>query len=66
MKGGASSRILDRFHRPDLPVPGEKPRTLVGVFERIGEKGKEAFTTREELWEILHAPPTDRQNDHTC
>jgi len=29
------------------------PRSLVGVVEEVGVKGKKAFTTYDELWEIL-------------
>lgn len=29
------------------------PRSLVGVVEEVGLKGKKAFTNYDELWEIL-------------
>jgi predicted transcriptional regulator YdeE len=29
------------------------PRSLVGVVEEVGVKGKRAFTNIDELWEIL-------------
>jgi hypothetical protein len=31
-----------------------KPRSLVGVVEEIGVKGKKAFTNYHELWDILN------------
>jgi len=39
-----------RIYRFD---PG-KPRSLVGIVEEVGTKGKKAFSTCEELWEILN------------
>jgi hypothetical protein len=32
-----------------------KPRSLVGVVEEIGVKGKKAFTNYDELWDILNS-----------
>ena len=29
------------------------PRSLVGVVEEVGTKGKKAFTNLDELWEIM-------------
>ena len=29
------------------------PRSLVGVVEEVGAKGKKAFTNLDELWEIM-------------
>jgi hypothetical protein len=36
-----------------------KPRRLVGVVEKVGVKGRTAFTNYDELWEILNSsmPP---------
>jgi len=34
--------------------PG-KPRSLVGLVEEVGTKGKRAFNTYDELWEILNS-----------
>jgi hypothetical protein len=36
-----------------------KPRRLVGVVEKVGVKGRRAFTNYDELWEILNSsmPP---------
>ena len=34
----------------------DNPRRLVGVVEEIGRKGKKAFTSYQELWEILNLP----------
>ena len=33
----------------------KKPRTIVGVVEEVGVKGKMAFTDVDELWEILRS-----------
>jgi len=30
-----------------------KPRSLVGVVEQVGVKGRKAFTDCDELWEII-------------
>ena len=37
---------------------GEKdsPRSLVGIVEEVGIKGKKAFTDYDELWEIINLP----------
>jgi hypothetical protein len=32
-----------------------KPQSLVGVVEEVGKKGKKAFNTYDELWEILNS-----------
>lgn len=32
----------------------DDPRELVGVVERVGGQGREAFTNLDELWEILN------------
>ena len=32
----------------------DKPRSLVGVIEEVGLKGKKGFTNFDELWEILN------------
>lgn len=33
----------------------DKPRSLVGIVEEVGTKGKKAFNTYDELWEILNS-----------
>jgi len=33
----------------------DKPRSLVGLVEEVGKKGKKAFNTYDELWEILNS-----------
>jgi hypothetical protein len=33
-----------------------KPQRLVGVVEKVGIKGRKAFTNYDELWEILNSP----------
>ena len=40
---------------------GEKdnPRSLVGIVEEVGIKGKRAFTDYDELWEIIN--PAERE-----
>lgn len=35
---------------------GDKPRGILGTAEKVGEKGKKAFTCVDELWEILSSP----------
>jgi hypothetical protein len=37
----------------------DKPRSLVGLVEEVGTKGKKAFNTYDELWEILNTPEQD-------
>ena len=34
-------------------LAGNKPRTILGTTEKVGKKGKKAFTCVDELWEIL-------------
>jgi hypothetical protein len=33
----------------------DRPKHLVGVVEEVGVKGKKAFNTYDELWEILNS-----------
>jgi hypothetical protein len=33
----------------------DMPKHLVGVVEEVGVKGKKAFNTYDELWEILNS-----------
>jgi len=33
----------------------DKPRSLVGLVEEVGTKGKKAFNTYDGLWEILNS-----------
>ncbi len=40
----------------------DNPRMLVGLIEEVGSKGKKAFTTLDDLWEILNRPA---QSKHT-
>jgi len=40
----------------------DKPRSLVGIVEEVGTKGKKAFNTYDELWEILNFPKKDPSN----
>jgi len=37
----------------------DKPRSLVGLVEEVGKKGKKGFNTYDELWEILNSPTKD-------
>jgi len=39
----------------------DKPRSLVGVVEEIGLKGRKAFTNLDELWEIVN--PVGREQN---
>ncbi len=32
----------------------DNPRLLVGLVEEVGSRGKKAFTTLDDLWEILN------------
>jgi hypothetical protein len=51
-----SSNYIIRIYRFEK----DKPHSLVGVAEEVGTKGKKAFNTYDELWEILNYPK-DRQ-----
>jgi hypothetical protein len=33
----------------------DRPKSLVGIVEEAGEKGKRAFQSYDELWEILNS-----------
>ena len=44
-----SANYVVRIYRFDK----KHPRSLVGVVEEVGLKGKKAFTNYDELWEIL-------------
>jgi hypothetical protein len=39
----------------------DHPRSLVGVVEEVGIKGKKAFTNYDELWDILVSSEGTRQ-----
>ncbi len=38
----------------------DKPRGLMGVIEQVGVKGRKAFTSCDELWEILRSSKSIR------
>lgn len=40
----------------------DNPRMLVGLVEEVGAKGKKAFTTLDDLWDILNRKIRDEQN----
>ena len=44
-----SSDYIIRIYR----FQRKKPRSVVGIVEEVGTKGKKAFSTLEELWEIF-------------
>jgi hypothetical protein len=44
-----STDFIVRIYRYE----GSPSRPVVGVVEQVGEKGKQAFHTYDELWEIL-------------
>ena len=34
----------------------DKPRSMVGLVEEVGKRGKRGFNSFDELWEILNSP----------
>jgi hypothetical protein len=38
----------------------DKPRSLVGLVEKVGVTGRKGFTNLDELWEILNSAIADR------
>ena len=42
----------------------DNPRTLIGVVEEVGVKGKKAFTNYDELWDILLSSKSVRQKQN--
>jgi hypothetical protein len=46
-----SSDYIIRIYR----YKKDKPQSFVGVVEEVGRKGKRAFNTYDELWEILNS-----------
>jgi hypothetical protein len=34
----------------------DRPQSLVGIVEETGKKGKKAFQSYDELWDILNSP----------
>jgi hypothetical protein len=40
-----------------------RPRSLLGVVEKVGEKGKKAFANYDELWGILNASPSGKSHE---
>jgi hypothetical protein len=38
----------------------DKPRSLVGLVEKVGVTGRKGFTNLDELWEILNSAMADR------
>jgi hypothetical protein len=41
----------------------DNPCQLVGIVEEVGKKGRRAFTTLDELWEILNPAKQSKQHD---
>lgn len=39
----------------------DKPRSLIGLVEEVGKKGKKGFHTYDELWEILNVTKEDQR-----
>ena len=40
----------------------DKPKSLVGVVEEVGIQGRKAFTSLDELWEILNPVKKELKN----
>ena len=53
-----SSDYIIRIYRFDK----ERAHHVVGTAEEVGVKGKKAFKTLEELWQILQNRPKEREN----
>jgi hypothetical protein len=47
------ANYIIRIYRYDK----DRPKSLVGVVVESGKKGKRAFQSYDELWEILNVPP---------
>ncbi|MCU0578722.1 MAG: hypothetical protein MUF69_04160 [Desulfobacterota bacterium] len=43
----------------------DRPKSLVGIVEEAGEKGKKAFQSYDELWEILNTGKGKRKTEIT-
>jgi len=43
----------------------DRPKSLVGVVLEAGKKGKKAFQSCDELWEILNSPVESADADST-
>ena len=43
----------------------DKPRSLVGLVEKMGVTGRKGFTNLDELWEILNSSMADKPSIHT-
>lgn len=54
-----SSDFIVRVYRSS----GKDRYPFVGVVQKVGVEKKMAFTTYDELWEILTALPTDHQEN---
>jgi len=54
----SSSNYIIRIYRFEK----DKPRSIVGLIEEVGKKGKKAFNTYDELWEILNSPKKEPQD----
>ncbi len=44
-------------------VSKQHPRAILGVVEEVGVRGRKAFTTYDELWEILISSTSSRRQD---
>jgi hypothetical protein len=55
----SSSNYIIRVYRFEK----NKPHRFVGVVEEVGVKGKKAFNTYDELWEILSRTKRDQRRD---
>jgi hypothetical protein len=48
---GSSSDYIVRIYRFEK----DRPQSLIGLVETVGTRGKRAFNSYDELWEILNA-----------
>jgi hypothetical protein len=55
-KGGSLETYIVRIYRHGRTIP----HRLVGIVEKSGLEGKQAFTCLDELWDILNPPKGKR------
>jgi hypothetical protein len=56
-KGGSLETYIVRIYRHGRTIP----HRLVGIVEKSGVEGKQAFTCLDELWDILNPPKAGRR-----
>ena len=62
-KGLMMPKLANNYILRIYRLSRKKPHSLVGLVEQVGVKEKKAFTSVQELWEILSHPKANFHRD---